>query len=43
MSILELLILPNVSIIVDVDGIKYKVTNEHGKLGCVIDIEEITE
>ncbi len=40
-SILSMLILPHISVIVDVDGIKYKVTNIEGKLGYFINIEEI--
>ena len=41
-DILKMLILPNVSIIIDVDNIKYKVTHEHGKLlGFYINIERM--
>jgi len=40
-SILGMLILPLVSVIVDVDGVKYKVTNKASEIGFHIDIEEI--
>lgn len=40
-NILRLIIAIDITIIVDVDGIRYKVTNKIGGLGTYIDIEEV--
>lgn len=40
-DILRLMIVIGIIIIVDVDGIKYKVSNKVGGLGSYIDIEEV--
>ena len=41
--VLQELILPQISIIVNVGGVKYKVTNVCGKLGFYADIKKVEE